>query len=213
MPTVTPVPDDADGLRAGLRVSLFSLVWTVAAGGGAVAAGLVGGSLALAAFGAVGLLDGVGSASLVLHFRHGLRHEALSERRERITLGLVRIGLSVVGLATIVLCVVRLAARSAGHTPLVGVVLSGVSMLVLVALAMRKYRIARIIPSPALHADGWLSATGSALAFITVVGTALAVIAGWWWVDSAAAIGVGCGALALGIMLGREERGQASAGS
>src|SRR5262245_7685183 len=70
-------------LRAGLRVSTASICWTVVTSAAAVALGLAKGSVVLVAFGAVGTLDVVGSVALVAHFRHALRHDAISDRYER----------------------------------------------------------------------------------------------------------------------------------
>ena len=71
-------------LRAGLQLSVASVAWTVFASTAAVALGIRAGSLVLVAFGFTGLLDAVGSATLVLHFRRALRHEAFSDRREQL---------------------------------------------------------------------------------------------------------------------------------
>jgi divalent metal cation (Fe/Co/Zn/Cd) transporter len=189
-----------------LRISVVSVIWTVAAGATAVAIGVAGGSLVLAAFGAIGLLDGAGSATLVVHFRHALRHEAISERRERIALLVITIGMVVVGVATAADSAYRLAERAGADSLPPGIVLAGVSVAVLARLAVRKRQIARLIPSHALHADGWLSATGAVLALFTVVGTGLNAAFGWWWLDPAAATVVASGAIVLGIGLAHAER-------
>ena len=73
-------------LRAGVRVSIVSIVWTAAASGAAIAIGIAGHSLVLVAFGATGVLDAAGSATLLVHFRHALRHEAFSAAHERLAL-------------------------------------------------------------------------------------------------------------------------------
>ena len=62
----TMAPED---LRAGLRVSALSIGWTLSSSTAAVAIGMTAGSLVLVAFGLTGVLDAVGSATLVVHFR------------------------------------------------------------------------------------------------------------------------------------------------
>jgi divalent metal cation (Fe/Co/Zn/Cd) transporter len=193
-------------LQAGLSVSTASLIWTVTAGGAAVGIGVASGSLLLVAFGAIGLLDGAGSATLVVHFRHALRHEAISERHERLALQVVTIGMVLVGVATVVDSGVRLGTHAHGSRLTVGIVIAGTSVLVLATLAVLKRRIARRIPSHALHADAWLSATGAMLALITMLGTGLDVAYGWWWMDPVAAVVVGASAIVLGFALARAER-------
>ena len=190
-------------IREGLRVSQTSLAWTMFAGAGAIAVGVLGNSLVLIAFGAIGLLDAVGSGSLITHFRHARRHEAISELHERRALIVVTIGMATIGLATIGDSVYRLSARTASDPLPAGIALAGASVLMLTLLASRKRKIARRIPSHALHADGWLSAMGAVLALIALAGTGLDAAFGWWWIDSLAAIAVGCEAIGLSTVLAR----------
>ena len=190
-------------IRAGLRLSSASIAWTLTTGATAIAIGLARGSLVLVAFGLVGALDAVGSATLVVHFRHALRHESFSERHERVALRVVSAGLVTVGLATVLESGRRIAYRVHGSTAAAGVALAAISAVVLAVLAWRKQRVGRAIPSRALMADGWLSATGALLAIVTVAGTGAAAAYGWWWVDPLAAAVVGCGAVAVAVAMVR----------
>jgi divalent metal cation (Fe/Co/Zn/Cd) transporter len=195
----------SDDLRAGLRVSQVSIVWTVATSTAAIALGLVTPSLVLVAFGLTGLLDAAGSTALVVHFRHSLRHEAFSERHERIALRIVGAGLVVTGAATVVESVRRLVTHHEGHGSGAGAVIAAASVVVLGLLAARKRRIARVIQSEALRADGLLSATGALLAIVTVAGSALTVA---WWLDAGSALVIGLAAAVLGVTsLGRRAVG------
>ena len=190
-------------LPAGLRLSGASLAWTLVAGTTATAAGLIGNSLVLVSFGLVGLLDGVGSASLVVHFRHSLRHETFSERHERIALVIVTVGLACIGIATMAGSAFRLAMGTKSHSVPVGSAIAGASIVVLAVLAVGKIRVAPKIPSHALRSDGWVSATGAVLALVALVGTVLDSIFGLWWVDPIAAIVVATGAVGLSAFLAR----------
>lgn len=198
-----PAPSSHRVVEAGLRVSLTSFAWTLVAGLGAVAIGVIGNSLVLIAFGVIGLLDAVGSGALIVHFRHSLRHEAVSERHERVSLRVITLGMATIGVATVADSSYRLASHPTGRSAPSGVALVGASVLVLAMLAHRKRRIAERIPSHALRADAWLSAMGSVLALFALVGTALEAGFGWWWIDPVAAIGVACGATALSVVLAR----------
>ena len=190
-------------LRAALRVSIVSLVWTLVAGSCAITLGATSGSLTLLSFGAIGLLDAVGSTALVVHFRHSLRHEAVSERHERVALRVVTFGMAGVGAGTAVDSVLRLATHGAARASGAGMALAAVSVVVLSALARRKHAVARRVPSHALRADGWLSAVGAALAGVTLVGTALTTAIGWWWLDPVFALMVAGGAAVLSVGLAR----------
>jgi divalent metal cation (Fe/Co/Zn/Cd) transporter len=78
------------------------------------------------------------------------------------------------------------------------------SAVVLAVLAWRKERVGRSIPSRALVADGWLSATGSLLAIVTVAGTGFTALYGWWWVDPGAAAVIGVAAVGGGAAMRRD---------
>jgi divalent metal cation (Fe/Co/Zn/Cd) transporter len=190
-------------IRDGLRASVASLTWTFLASSTAIGLGLARNSLVLVAFGAVGLLDAVGSFTLVVHFRHALRNDDLSERHERIALRVITIGMIVVGVLTIAQGIHRLADHGEAEGVPAGTVLAGASAVVLATLAARKLLVGRQIPSPALRADGWLSLMGSFLAAITVAGTGLNAALGWWWLDSVAAIVIAAVAIAAGALLSR----------
>jgi divalent metal cation (Fe/Co/Zn/Cd) transporter len=156
-------------------------------------------------FGCTGFLDAAGSTALVIHFRHALRHEAFSERHERIAFLIVNGGLVVVAVSTAAESVSRLVSRSHGEKSVVGIVVAAVSIAVLALLARRKIALGRAIPSQALFADGLLTATGAVLAVVTVVGAVLSSF-GWWLADPFAALAVAAGALGVAVILGRQSK-------
>jgi len=193
-----------DHLRAGVRVSVASIGWTVVSGAAAVAIGFSTGSLVLVAFGLTGLLDAAGSAALVFQFRHALRHAVMSEGHERLALRVITAGLFVVGAFTAVESVRRLVSGARPESATAGLALAATSIGVLAALSVLKHRIAGRIPSRALHADGWLSATGCLLAVVTVAGTGLSSAFGWWWADPVAAAAVALGAISIAAVMARD---------
>lgn len=190
-------------LRAGVQVSAASILWTSGSSAGAIALGIASGSVVLVAFGATGLLDAAGSASLVVHFRHELRHAAISVRRERLATNVITAGLIVVGGLTVLESARRLAVGDESRSSPGGTALAAASIAALALLARRKRLVAASLESSALRADAWLSTTGCLLAAITVAGTRLTAALGWWWADPAAAIVVGAGALSIGAILRR----------
>jgi divalent metal cation (Fe/Co/Zn/Cd) transporter len=196
------VPDDHNhSLRAALRVSQVSLGWTLMAGIAAIVIGVVGNSLALITFGLIGLLDGVGSASLIVHFKHSLRHLEVSDRQERRSLLIITGGLAIIGVATAADSAYRLDTHAASNPLVLGTVLAGVSMIMLVTLALRKRHIASQVQSHALHSDGWVSGVGAVLALVVLTGSILSSAFGLWWIDPIAAICIACGAVVLAVRL------------
>ena len=201
MPRPISSVDHREHIRAGLRVSAIAVAWTVCSSALSIVLALAARSLALLIFGFVGALDAAGSASLVVHFRHALSNDALSERHERVALRIVTSGLIAVGGYGVIEGIHRLVAGERGDTSGPGVAVAATSVVVLTALFVWKRRAAGAIPSPALYADAWLSATGASLAVVTVAGTALS--AGWWRADPLAATLIGAAAVAVGISQAR----------
>jgi divalent metal cation (Fe/Co/Zn/Cd) transporter len=164
-----------------------------------VAIGLRDHSSVLVAFGAVGVVDAIGSLALVHHFRHSLRHDQLSDDLEKLAHHVVLVGLVVVGCAAVLGGLLRvLSPRDAGSSS-AGIVLAAVSLVALAALSARKRQVARRIASAALASDGHLSAIGAMLAAVTLAGTVLARELGWHWADAVATVLIGGVAIALSI--------------
>jgi divalent metal cation (Fe/Co/Zn/Cd) transporter len=187
-----PGPDDAPpamnrrDVLAALWVSLVSVIWTLLSSVLAVVIGLGSHQIVLVAFGAVGVVDAVGSVALTYHFRHALRHDELSERFESIAHRVVLVGLTSVGSAAVAIGAIRLATGDSGGSSNAGVVLAGVSFVVLLVLSRQKQRIARRVESSALRSDGHLSGVGATFAAITLAGTGLERWLGWHWTDATA---------------------------
>src|SRR5207244_6390423 len=102
-------------LRHGVWLSLASVGWTVAVSAAEVALGLTHHLLTLVVFGLAGILDAAGSATLVIHFRHALRHDELAEQHERRATLVVSIGLCTLAVVTAVQSIRRFSSGTAGH--------------------------------------------------------------------------------------------------
>ena len=191
--------------KLALTISLVSLVWTLVAGSAAIGIGLSTKSLVLVAFGGIGLLDAVGSASLVIHFRHSLHHEAPSDHLEKVALRIIAVGMALIGISTGTISVYRLTRTSSSSANWYGVALAAVSIGVLGGLSIFKSRLARQLRSRALQSDGWVSLMGALLAAITVAGIGIEAALGWRWVDSLAALCVASGAVVLSVVAVRTE--------
>jgi divalent metal cation (Fe/Co/Zn/Cd) transporter len=173
-------------VSAALRISVQSVVWTVASSSVAIVLGIQSHTAVLVAFGAIGFVDAIGSIALAYHFRHGLRHDQLSADLEALAHRVVLVGLFAVGCAAIAGGVARLAIKQSSEASNAGVVLAAVSFVALVFLSRRKQSIARRVSSNALLSDGHLSAIGAMQAAVTLAGTAATRFVGWQWADAAA---------------------------
>jgi divalent metal cation (Fe/Co/Zn/Cd) transporter len=198
-------PNRAD-VRSAWLVSLLSVVWTVLAGGVAIALGVTHHSAVLVAFGAIGFVDAAGSVALVYHFRHGLRHDALSDRLEKIAHRVVLIGLFLVGLSAVCVGSIRLVTGASGGQSGAGTVLAATSLVVLAVLSAIKQRLARRVASNALLSDGHLSGVGAMQAGVALFGTGASSWFGWTWADALAATIVGLVAIAVAVTTMNAER-------
>ena len=210
-------PDDLQAVRQGPRphrsdvrsawiVSVQSLTWTLISGSSVVAVGLSGRSVVLVAFGAIGLVDAIGSAALAYHFRHGLRHEELSHRLERLAHRIVILGLLLVGFGAVVGGGVRLMNDQIRESSAIGTGLAALSLFVLAGLSKRKRSLAARVSSRALLGDSHLSAVGAMQAGVALAGSATTRL-GWHWADPTAAIVLGSVAMAVSLQTWRAETG------
>ena len=199
-PTPAPTGDFATErvhLRDAHRWSLATVLWTVVASAIAIAAGVAAGSLLLVAFGAIGTLDAIGSVVLVIHFRHALRHEAISARHERIALATIAAGMAFVALTTAVASGHRLIGHTGADSSPIGVSIAACSVVALAVLAGGKRRAGSRVASRALIADSHVSTVGALLALFTVAGTTATSTLSWWWLDPSASLCVAAAAVAV----------------
>lgn len=197
-------PISADLLQKGLRVSALSIAWTVVASTISVVLGLMNDSLVLIAFGFTGLFDAAGSIALVVHFRHGIKHDTFSDAHERVALIVVTVGLIVVALATAAGSIHRLVWGGESGESRVGLAVACASIVALGILSAVKRSTGAAIPSNALHADGLLSLVGALLAAVTVAGS-VATHRGINWADPVAALFIAAGALTTVVLIHRGE--------
>ena len=191
-----PDPTPSDGfhrphVNSALLVSALSVAFTVLSSSAAVTIGLRTDTAVLIAFGAVGIVDAIGSVALAYHFQNGLRHAQLSDELEKLAHRVVLVGLFSVGCASVAGGLARIATGQTSQPSSAGVTLAAISVAALMALSARKQQIARRIASRALLSDGHLSAVGAMQAVITLAGTAVSGWLGWHWADAVATTVVG----------------------
>ncbi len=175
-------------LRAALRISLASVLWSGTVGLAAVVVALASGSLSMLGFGVDATIDGAASAVLIWRFAIEVRQPDRAARVERLATSIVGITL-IVFAAYLALAAVR--SISAGNGPessLAAEVLLVASVIVLPPLAMLKHRVAVRLGSRALRADSVFTGVGAILAGLSLVSLAAAALAGLWWTDALAAL-------------------------
>jgi len=180
-------------LRRGVRLAVVTVGWNVVEGLIAVAAGAAAGSVALIGFGIDSFVETASAVVVGWRLREELRGgpparaEALERRASRIA------GTLLLALAAYVL--VDAGRRLLGfgrqaEESLIGIALTAVSLVVMPLLGRAKLRTAAGLGSGALRADAFETIACAWLSLTTLTGLALNALAGWWWADPLAALGL-----------------------
>lgn len=199
---LTPVAgaDRASLQRRARLLAGASVTYNVVEAVIAVSAGLAAGSVALVGFGLDSVVE-VSSGLIVLwQFRHNL-----PEARERQALRLM--ALAFYALAAYV-GVESARALLSGTTPehsTVGLVLAGLSLLIMPALSVAQRRTGRALGSNAVVADGTQTLLCTYLSAVLLVGLLLNSALGWWWADPAAGLVIAAVAVREGRQAWRGE--------
>jgi divalent metal cation (Fe/Co/Zn/Cd) transporter len=200
-------PHGGDGLvprtvlvSSAIRLSFLTIGWNAVAGASTLAASVVSGSLSLGGFGLNTLIDTAASGALVWRFKKEASDEMAAERLER--RAETAIGLAMYA-AALYLAAQGVHALVTGAEPkksLLGVVISGLSLVALPALAYAKARVAGLLGSRALRGDAILTAASVGLAALTLAALLANSWLHWWWADAGAALVI---AAALGTEASR----------
>jgi divalent metal cation (Fe/Co/Zn/Cd) transporter len=172
----------------------------VLAGASSITFGALAGSLALVGSGASVVIDLSSSLVLVWRFR---RHE--HPTAERIAHLVAAIALLVLAVSLGIGGALRLASGTAPTATAPGLAVASASVLVLPLIAVRKYRVAPQVPSPALRVDAHITTVGATTALLALLGLGLTE-AGVGWADAAAAVVIACIAAMLGVGEIRQNR-------
>ena len=194
------LPDDVAVLSA-LRVSYVAIGWSTVSGVAALAIAAQTASLALVGVGASVLIDVVSSVVLVWRFRqqrwnHEVDVHVAAELRAQLV---AAFGLLLLGVSLVAGGIERLIAGTSARPNAASIALATASIVVLLVLAMWKYRAATVVASPALRTDAHISVVGATTSALALLGLGLSEAYGWAWPDPAAAI-------VIGVVAGNEGR-------
>lgn len=184
-----------------LRLEYLSIGWNVIEGVIAVAAALAAGSVALLGFGIDSFVETASAAILVWRLRAeaGARDRAEIDRLDRIAHRLVGASLFLLAAWVALDASLTLWNRERPEASPVGIALTAVSIVLMMALARAKRRAAAALESRALAADSFQTTACWWLSIVTLCGIGLNAALGWWWADPVAA-------LAMTVFLVKEGR-------
>jgi divalent metal cation (Fe/Co/Zn/Cd) transporter len=190
VPTTRPRSSITDLRHRGLVLAALTIAWNTIEAVVAIGAGLVAGSIALVGFGVDSVIEVLSGWAVVWQFRGELRG-GYDEARERLALRLI--GGTFFVLATyVVIEALRdlfLVDAQADESP-VGIVLAGLSLVIMPALAWAKRRTAEQLHSPTLRADATETLLCAWLSAALLAGLGLNAAVGWWWADPLAALAI-----------------------
>ena len=168
--------------RRGLLLEGATLAWNVVGVVVLAVLAITTRSVALAGFGLDSLIE-IGASTVVIWELTGT-----GEQRRRIALRLI--GIAFVALAAY-LTVQSAVALVTQHHPAPGpggIVWTGVTALVMFALAAGKTATGRALGNRVLLAEGRVTVVDAVLAVAVLVGVTLDSVLGWWWADPLAGL-------------------------
>jgi divalent metal cation (Fe/Co/Zn/Cd) transporter len=171
-------------LREGRRLEYLTLAWNAIEAVVAIGAGVAAGSTSLVGFGIDSVIESASGAALLWRLQ---AHDE-DGTRERLALRLVGGAFLALAAWVTVESVESLRLREAPSVSPVGIVVAGLSLLVMPWLARRKRRLAARLESRALASDSRQTSLCAYLSAILLGGLVLNALLGWWWADPVAAL-------------------------
>ena len=177
-------------MRTGVRLEIFTVAWMAVEAVLAIGAGIAARSVLLTAFGFDSVIELLSGVTLLWW----LSAEARGAATARIE-GMEHRAIQISAALLVLLCgyvvltgVAGLLLRLHPEGSVLGVATSAAAVVVMPLLAWRKLRVNKTLDSPALRADIAETLTCAYMAAATLVGTALNLLAGWWWAEYVAAL-------------------------
>ena len=189
---VAPAAPRAALLAQALRLEYLTVGWNLVEGVIGIAAALAAGSTALLGFALDSFVESASGSVLVwrLHAERPGSDSEHVERIERLAQKLVAASLFLLAGWIAYDASRALWERERPEPSWVGIALTAVSMAAMIWLARAKRRAAADLGSRALEADAFQTTACFWLSVVTLLGLASNALAGLWWADPVAALGV-----------------------
>jgi divalent metal cation (Fe/Co/Zn/Cd) transporter len=173
-----------DWLRRGRRLEYLTLGWNLVEGFVAIGSGLMAGSTALVGFGIDSMIESTSGAVLLWRLfgaEGGDDREAKALRLVGVSFLLLAVWVGWEG-------VTDLLRREPPDASVVGIILAGLSLLIMPLLARAKRKVAAGLGSKALEADSRQTDLCAYLSGLLLLGLGLNALFGWWWADPVSAL-------------------------
>jgi divalent metal cation (Fe/Co/Zn/Cd) transporter len=207
MTTIPLVPSPAvraAAVRRGRRLNRLTIGWNAAEGVVAVTAGLAASSVSLVGF---GLDSGIEvSAAVILAWRLAQeRHQGCTQEADRRATRAIAVSFFALAAYVGVESVRDLLGRAEPEASVPGIVLAGLSLVVMPLLARAKRKVAPVLGSRAAVSEANQTSLCVLLSAVLLVGLATNAALGWWWADPAAGLGIAVLAAVEGVRSWRAE--------
>ena len=182
-----PSADRAVLVRRGQLYSRITLAYNSVEGVAAIVTGVMAGSIALVGFGIDSVIEVISSAAALWRLRADVQEQERA-RVERMSLLIIGACFLALALYIIVVSGHSLWTHEVPRKTWPGIIVAGMSVLVMPMLVRGKRRIARGLGSRALEADATQTNLCAYLSGIVLVGLVLNAAVGWWWADAVAGL-------------------------
>jgi divalent metal cation (Fe/Co/Zn/Cd) transporter len=174
-------------VRRGQRLSRIALAYNTGEGIASIATGLLAGSIALTGFGIDSVIEVASSVAALWRLRADV-DVAARERSEHASLRIIGICFLALAVYIGIDATRTLWTRERPHATVLGIIIAGLSVIIMPLLARSKRQVALALGSRALEADAVQTDLCMYLSAIVLVGLALNALLGWWWADPVAAL-------------------------
>lgn len=176
--------------RRGVRLEVFTITWNVVEAVVAIGAGILAGSVALVGFGVDSGIEVISAVALLWRLLRAGPDASAGEHgaAEKRALYLVAATFFLLSVYIAYEAVGALLTREGPDSSSVGLILAGLSLIVMPVLAFFKGRTGREMGSEALKADAAETWVCSYLSLALLVGVGLYAAFGWWWADPVGAL-------------------------
>jgi divalent metal cation (Fe/Co/Zn/Cd) transporter len=196
-----PVPDvRGSAARRAVRLEQVTIGYNIVEGIVAVTAGLIAGSIALVGFGLDSGIEVAAAAVVLIRLRAEVRGGHVDEAKERRALRFVAITFFILAAYVAFEGIRGLIEGSTPNTSIVGIALTGLSIVVMPWLAHAKRMAGQAMNSRLVIADAAETKLCAWLSVSTFAGLLGYALAGWTWIDPVAGFVIA----AFAIKEGRE---------
>jgi divalent metal cation (Fe/Co/Zn/Cd) transporter len=185
----TPTMRREHAVRRVTLLNNLTIAWNVIEGVVAIAAGLAAASISLLGYGLDSAVEVSTSVVLAWRLRQERRGGCMTGYDRRAT-RLIALCFAVLAIWVGLEAIRQLVSQEAPDTSIPGMVVAGLSLLIMPALARAKKRLGPVLGSQAVVSEARQTELCAWMSGVVLAGLAANAVAGWWWADPVAALAI-----------------------